>query len=121
MAAAYGVPLGGALFALEVMRGMLALRFVLPALVTSLVAVSVSWIFLPDAPTYIIPADSSSPSSLVWALVAGPIVGVVSVGYVRMVAWADRRKPGGLETPGRSGAGPRPAWCGVGSLPANPW
>jgi chloride channel protein, CIC family len=32
MAAAYGVPLGGALFSLEVMRGMLALRFVLPAL-----------------------------------------------------------------------------------------
>jgi CIC family chloride channel protein len=95
MAAAYGVPLGGALFALEVLRGMLALRFVLPALVTSLVAVSVSWIFLPNAPTYIIPADSSSPSSLVWALVAGPIVGVVSVGYVRLVAWADRKKPEG--------------------------
>jgi CIC family chloride channel protein len=95
MAAAYGVPLGGALFALEVMRGMLALRFVLPALVTSLVAVSVSWIFLPNAPTYTIPADSSSPSSLVWALVAGPIAGVVSVGYVRIVAWADRRKPQG--------------------------
>ena len=36
MAAAYGVPLGGALFALEVLRGELALRFVLPALVTSL-------------------------------------------------------------------------------------
>ena len=31
MAAAYGVPFGGALFALEVMRGMLALRYVLPA------------------------------------------------------------------------------------------
>ncbi len=30
MAAAYGVPLGGALFALEVLRGALALRFVLP-------------------------------------------------------------------------------------------
>jgi len=32
MAAAYGVPLGGALFALEVLRGALALRYVLPAL-----------------------------------------------------------------------------------------
>ena len=30
LAAAYGVPLGGALFALEVLRGELALRFVLP-------------------------------------------------------------------------------------------
>ena len=95
MAAAYGVPLGGALFALEVMRGMLALRFVLPALVTSLVATAISWLVLPDAPTYIIPADSSSLSSMVWALVAGPVAGVVSVGYVRTVAWADRRKPQG--------------------------
>ena len=92
MAAAYGVPLGGALFALEVMRGILALRFVLPALVTSLIATAVSWVALPNAPTYVIPADSSSFSSVVWALVAGPIAGVVSVGYVRAVAWADRRK-----------------------------
>ena len=38
LAAAYGVPLGGALFALEVLRGELALRFVLPALLTSLIA-----------------------------------------------------------------------------------
>src|SRR5271165_3991878 len=59
MAAAYGVPLGGALFALEVLRGALALRFVLPALVTSVVATAVSWIALPNAPTYVIPADSS--------------------------------------------------------------
>jgi CIC family chloride channel protein len=95
MAAAYGVPLGGALFALEVIRGMLALRFVLPALVTSLVATAVSWLVLPNAPTYIIPADSNTVSSVVWALVAGPIAGIVSVGYVRAVAWADRMKPKG--------------------------
>jgi chloride channel protein, CIC family len=51
MGAAYGVPLGGALFALEVMRGMLALRYVLPALFASLVATAVSWVALPDVPT----------------------------------------------------------------------
>src|ERR1700691_510528 len=95
MGAAYGVPLGGALFALEVMRGVLALRYVLPALVTSVVATAVSWIWLPDAPTYLIPSYSSSASSIVWALLAGPIAGVVSVGYVRAVTWADRNKPEG--------------------------
>jgi len=95
MGAAYGVPLGGALFSLEVMRGMLALRFVLPALFCSVVAAAVSWIGLPDATTYSIPAYSSSISSGVWALLAGPIAGVVSVGYVRAVTWADRNKPGG--------------------------
>src|ERR1039457_4382468 len=93
MGAAYGVPLGGALFALEVMRGMLALRYVLPALFASVVATAVSWVALPDAPTYIIPAYSSSFSCVAWALVAGPIAGLASVGYVRMVTWADRNKP----------------------------
>ena len=95
MGAAYGVPLGGALFALEVMRGMLALRYVLPALFASLVATAVSWVALPDAPTYLIPAYPSSMSSVVWALLAGPIAGVASVGYVRAVTWADRNKPQG--------------------------
>ena len=95
MAAAYGVPLGGALFALEVLRGELALRFVLPALTTALIATWVSWAFLPDAPTYPIPAYTGSPGSVVWALLAGPVAGLVSVGYVRAVAWADRHRPKG--------------------------
>jgi H+/Cl- antiporter ClcA len=95
MAAAYGVPLGGALFALEVMRGVLALRYVLPALFASVVATAVSWLVLPDAPTYLIPAYSSSASIILWALVAGPIAGLVSVGYVRLVTRAERNKPEG--------------------------
>ena len=95
MGAAYGVPLGGALFSLEVMRGMLALRYVLPALFATVVATAVSWVALPDAPTYIIPAYSSSFSCVAWALLAGPIAGVVSVGYVRIVSWADRNRPQG--------------------------
>jgi len=95
MGAAYGVPLGGALFSLEVMRGMLALRYVLPALFTSLVATGVSWIVLPDAPTYLIPAFPRSASVIVWALVAGPVAGLVSVWYVRAISWADRSRPTG--------------------------
>src|SRR5579872_5935609 len=88
MSAAYGVPLGGALFALEVMRGILALRYVLPALFCSFIATGISWIVLPDAPTYFIPAYRSSACIVVWALVAGPIMAIVSVGYVRMISWA---------------------------------
>jgi H+/Cl- antiporter ClcA len=95
LAAAYGVPLGGALFALEVLRGALALRFVLPALVTALVATGVSWAFIPDAPTYQIPEYHGTISIFAWAALAGPIIGLVSVGYVRLVAWADRNKPEG--------------------------
>jgi H+/Cl- antiporter ClcA len=97
LSAAYGVPIGGALFALEVMRGKLALRYVLPALFTSIIATAVSWLVLPDAPTYTIPAFSSSNSVLTWALIVGPIAGLVSVAYVRLVRWADQNKPKGWQ------------------------
>lgn len=95
MAAAYGVPLGGALFALEVLRGVLALRLVLPALLAAAIATAVSWLALPNAPTYLIPSYPLSVSIVLWALVAGPIAGLVSVAYVRAIAWADRNKPTG--------------------------
>jgi chloride channel protein, CIC family len=95
MAAAYGVPLGGALFAVEVLRGVLALRLVLPALLAAATATAVSWLALPNAPTYLIAAYPTTPSVVLWSLLAGPIAGLVSVGYVLLIAWADRNKPQG--------------------------
>jgi chloride channel protein, CIC family len=95
MAAAYGVPIGGALFALEVLRGMLALRLILPALLCSLIATVVSWVALPDAPVYQIPQFANSWAAYGLAILIGPIAGVVSVGYVRAVAWAEHSKPHG--------------------------
>jgi H+/Cl- antiporter ClcA len=95
MSAAYGVPLGGALFALEVLRGVLALRLVLPALAASVAAVMVSWLVIPDVPLYAVPPYQYSVAILVWAVLLGPIAGIVSVAYVRAVAWADRNRPTG--------------------------
>ena len=93
MASAYGVPVGGALFSLEVMRGVLALRYVLPALVTSIVASAVAWLGLPNAPTYHVPEYTSGAPLILFASFAGPLAGLISVGYVRLIAWADRNKP----------------------------
>lgn len=95
MAAAYGVPVGGALFALEVLRGALGLRFVLPALVTSLVATGITWLFLPDQPIYAIPAYPNSVPLTLWAIVAAPVLGVCAMLFVRLIGWADRHKPHG--------------------------
>jgi H+/Cl- antiporter ClcA len=95
MAGAYGVPVGGALFAMEVMRGVLALRMVLPALVASLVAAAVAWAFLPNAPTYVIAEAPDSLSFAVFALVMGPLTGLLAVGYVRLITLADRKKARG--------------------------
>ena len=97
MAAAYGVPLGGALFAIEVMRGKLALRFVLPALFASLIATGVSWLALPDAPTYVIPSFTLSASVILWVIVVAPIFAFGAILYVRLVRWADQHKPRGWQ------------------------
>jgi chloride channel protein, CIC family len=93
MAAAYGVPLGGALFALEVLRGMLALRLVLPALLTSVIATVTAWVVLPNMPTYILPRFDDSVANLALAFLIGPAAGLVSVAFVRIIARADRLKP----------------------------
>ena len=95
MAAAYGVPLGGALFAVEVLRGVLALRLVLPALLASAIATAVSWLVLPNAPTYQIPAYPTAFSIVAWSLVTGLVAGPISVCYVWMIDWADRIKSKG--------------------------
>jgi H+/Cl- antiporter ClcA len=96
MAAAYGVPLGGALFAVEVLRGVLALRLILPALLASAAAAGVAWwLALPNEPTYPIPTYTLSASIICFSIVAGPVAGLFSVAFVRAIAWADRNKPKG--------------------------
>ena len=54
--AVYNVPLGGALFALEVLLGTLTLPLVVPALAVSVIATAVAWITLGTAHTYVMPS-----------------------------------------------------------------
>ena len=93
MAAVYNVPLGGALFGLEVFLGSLAIPLVVPALLTSYLATSVSWLLLPNRPTYHIPTYPISSNAMLWAILAGPLFGLASVLYVRVIAWAETHKP----------------------------
>lgn len=83
--AVYNVPLGGALFALEVLLGSVALPLVLPALATSVVATAVAWTTLGTHPTYDLPRYALHPTQMVWALLAGPIIGVVGVVWVSII------------------------------------
>jgi H+/Cl- antiporter ClcA len=97
MAAVYNVPLGGALFALEVLLGTLTLPLVLPALATSAIATAVAWIALPTAPTYRIPSYPVSGSQIVWAVIVGPIAGVAAIGWIRLIARAHALRPSGWQ------------------------
>jgi H+/Cl- antiporter ClcA len=93
MAAVYNVPLGGALFALEVLLGTLTLPLVLPALATSLIATAVAWIALPTSPTYAIPSYQVHASQIVWALWAGPLAGLVAIAWNALIKRAHMLRP----------------------------
>ncbi len=94
-AAVYNVPLGGALFALEVLLGTLALPLVLPALGVSVIATAVAWIFLGTGHTYHMADFQLHAAQMVWALICGPLLGVAAVGWVRLVQRANRLRPTG--------------------------
>ncbi|MGA3218602.1 MAG: chloride channel protein [Acidimicrobiales bacterium] len=101
LAAVYNVPLGGALFTAEILCGAVNLPVVLPALACSFTATAVAWVYLPDHATYIdIPAYRFTTTLLVCAVLMGPVVGVVSSAYVRLVGWASHHRPSGLASIG---------------------
>jgi chloride channel protein, CIC family len=88
LAAVYNVPLGGALFTAEVMLGSVSVPVVLPALACSWIATATAWLYLPDRATYVdIPDYRFTMTLLVWALLAGPLIGLIAVGYIRLIGW----------------------------------
>jgi chloride channel protein, CIC family len=93
MAAVYNVPLGGALFALEVLLGSLALPLVVPAVLTSVIATAVAWVALGTGPTYRVPAYGVHPSQIVWAALMGPLAGIAAVGWARSIQRLTRMRP----------------------------
>ncbi len=95
MAAVYNVPLGGALFALEVLLGTMTLPLVLPALATSLIATAVAWVTLGDQPTYQMPQFKLAITQIAWAVIIGPLAGLSAIFWVRIIARVNRHKPTG--------------------------
>jgi H+/Cl- antiporter ClcA len=99
LAAVYDVPFGGALFTLEVLLGSLSLPLVIPAVVTSVLAVLSAWVVIGDNPVYEFPAVPVSASVIVFAVVAAPVAAVAAVGFVHLVAWSRRARPTGWRLP----------------------
>ncbi|HZP79754.1 MAG TPA: chloride channel protein [Pseudolabrys sp.] len=95
MGAVYNVPFGGALFALEVLLGTLALPLIPAAFLCSFIATCASWLLVPDKATYVVPAYEFSAGQLVWAVFAGPLCGLAGALYVVAISWADALKPKG--------------------------
>jgi chloride channel protein, CIC family len=96
LAAVYNVPLGGALFTAEIMMGSISLPVVLPALACSWIATATAWLYLPDRATYLdVPEYRFTAPLLAWALLAGPLIGLVASGYIRLIGWVSHHQARG--------------------------
>lgn len=85
LAAVYNVPLAGALFVMEVLLCSFSWSVVIPALLSSVLAVLVSWIALDTGPLYDIIKLTSDASLLVWSIIFGPVFGLAAHWFIRMM------------------------------------
>ncbi|GAB3803253.1 chloride channel protein [Humibacter antri] len=95
LAAVYNVPLGGALFAVEVLLSELSIGTVIPALVASGVATLVASPFVQQTPWYRVPDFGTTWSIVVWSIICGPIIGLAGAGFTWLVKRAKTLRPKG--------------------------
>lgn len=96
LAAVYNVPLGGALFTAEVLYGSVTLPVVIPAIACSVIATLVARLYLSSNPIYVhVPAYSFSASLMVWSVLAGVVIGLLGVLYVRLLGFAAHHRASG--------------------------
>jgi len=104
LAAVYNVPLGGAVFTLEMLLGTLGLSTVIPAIATSAIAACIAWIGLGDETPYVLPPLSINRSLITWSIVAGPVFGLAAHWFADAVRSARARAPRDWRVP---------IWCAV--------
>jgi CIC family chloride channel protein len=101
LAAVYNVPVAGALFTAEILMGAIALPVILPALACSAIATATAWIYLPNHATYLdIPAYRATWTLVVWAVLVGPIVGLIAAAYIRLIGWVSHHSVTGRKAIG---------------------
>src|ERR1700757_1971252 len=93
LAAVYNVPLGGTLFTLEVLLGTFSLSTSVVALATCAIATLVARLGLGNAQQYSVPPLAIFPSVIVWALLAGPVLGVAAYLFVKATEAGRGRAP----------------------------
>ncbi|AOJ78157.1 chloride channel protein [Burkholderia ubonensis] len=93
LAAVYNVPLGGAVFVLEVLLGTFELRALVPAVVTSAIAAALAWLGLGNEHQYSVPPFVLSASLVAWSIVCGPVFGLAAYGFVRLTSQARAAAP----------------------------
>jgi len=81
LAAVYNVPLGGAMFVLEVLLRTTAPRAAAAAIAASVIASTIAWIGLGDVTQYVVPPLGISRPLVAASIVAGPVFGLAAHGF----------------------------------------
>ncbi len=95
LASVYNVPLGGAVFTLEVLLQTFSLSAAAPAIATSVIAALVAWIGLGDESQYRLPQQhwEISAGLVCFSVWAGPLFGLGGTWYARLAVAARARAP----------------------------
>ncbi len=93
LAAVYNVPLGGAIFSVEILLAEISLATIIPALLASGIATLLAWVVISPAPVFTLPRLTASPSLIVWSLIIGPIIGICAWGFTAGARFATNWRP----------------------------
>ncbi|MEA9390705.1 chloride channel protein [Acerihabitans sp. TG2] len=99
LAAVYNVPLGGAVFVLEVLLATLSWPAAIMALATSAIAASVAWMGLGAESQYVVAHFPLSAGLITWSLLTSPLFGLAAYGFARLSAAARRKAARGWRLP----------------------
>jgi CIC family chloride channel protein len=90
IAAAYNVPIGGAIFGLEVLLGSFALELLGPIVVSCVTATMIARLVIGASPTYATPGYALlKPMELVVGLAMAPVLGAASALYIKVLGWTE--------------------------------
>jgi H+/Cl- antiporter ClcA len=93
LAAVYNVPLGGAVFVLEVLLASFSPTAVVLSFASSAIAALVAWIGLGNESQYVVATPPLSASLIAWSVISGPLLGSAAWVYVWLAAKARAAAP----------------------------
>ncbi|MEJ2625060.1 MAG: chloride channel protein [Pseudolabrys sp.] len=109
IAATFNTPLGGVMFALELMLPEVSSRTFLPVVIATGAATYFGWLFFGFEPAFLVPVTGLPESSFAdsiaffpFYIILGVICGVAAAAFVQLLAWMDelfeKRIPGNAYT-----------------------
>ena len=91
IAATFNAPLGGVLFAMELILPEFSTHAFIPVVIATVLGVTVAHLFLGDQPAFLLPESFilQSPWELAIYLALGVACGLGGVGFIRTMGWAN--------------------------------